>query len=213
MITRRRAPKGTMARAGRGDDDPEVQEHQLREIRNRILLAFERRARTQGIRAIRMGSIATELGISTRRIYECFPGKADIIHALMERWAAEWEEGQRAEFSRDRDPVERLKDRTTLHLKLNRRFSAAFWIELERDYPAAYQMFAVVLDRIMQRIADWLDPKTRLDLPAGFASAMLLHFITLATRTHEPWPFSTSREDAIRAAVDIWAYGALRRDD
>lgn len=185
----------------------------LADIRIRIVRAFERRARTEGIRAIKMGVLASQLGVSTRRLYECFPSKADIVGALMDQWASEWEEGQRAEFKRERDPVERLKERAGLHLKLNQRFSSAFWIELERDYPEAYQRFNAALDRILRRLRAWLSGRVRSDLSPDFATEMLIHFIGVCTRTHEPWPFSVSRTDALDAFIEIWAGGALRQND
>lgn len=55
-------------------------------MRDRILRTADRLFYTQGIQAVGVDTIAAEVGISKRTLYNHFGSKADLIRAYLERW-------------------------------------------------------------------------------------------------------------------------------
>jgi len=62
------------------------------EIRDRIIEGAEELFRTYGIKSVTMDSIANELGISKRTIYEVFSDKDDLLIAVLRRMAKKQKE-------------------------------------------------------------------------------------------------------------------------
>ncbi len=55
-------------------------------MQERILRAADRLFYAHGIQAIGVDTIAADVGISKRTLYNHFPSKADLIRAYLERW-------------------------------------------------------------------------------------------------------------------------------
>lgn len=70
-------------------------------MRDRILRAADRLFYAEGIQAVGVDTIAAEVGISKRTLYNHFASKADLIRAYLERW------GQPESVS-DLPPAERI---------------------------------------------------------------------------------------------------------
>jgi AcrR family transcriptional regulator len=62
-------------------DGQENRDHQ----RQRILEAFEERARADGPRGVVMAELARDLSMSTRTLYQHFDSKAELVHEILGR--------------------------------------------------------------------------------------------------------------------------------
>ena len=72
---------------------PEVSES-LMKMRTRILTGFESMARDAGPKGVIMTELVTQLGISTKTLYRCFPNKSQLVTELIRSWSIEQIEHQ-----------------------------------------------------------------------------------------------------------------------
>ncbi|MBW2315424.1 MAG: TetR/AcrR family transcriptional regulator [Deltaproteobacteria bacterium] len=84
----------------------ESRDHQ----RQRILKAFEERARANGPRGVVMAELARDLGISTRTLYQHFASKAELVHEILGRWAVEVDADQARRLTSKESLQERMID-------------------------------------------------------------------------------------------------------
>ena len=110
--------------------------------RERILAAFEERARKLGIRGVVMSELASELGISKKTLYQHFPSKEALVRAMidveMERMHERMHDrGDELEAMAD-SPKDLIKCWAEKILE-EQRFARIFWEELETDYPNAHE--------------------------------------------------------------------------
>ena len=181
--------------------------------RDRILDAFEQRARQDGPRSVVMAELARELGISTRTLYQQFASKAEIVHAIMERWAAEVAEQQRARQRASWTTLERIQDAARSWVDGQGRFSRAFWSQLRHDYPEANEVMNGQIRRILTTARERLAPRLRGDLHRGLSLTLLLEIMRRAADPALCDRLGLARQDAISQAVELWAVGALGPDE
>jgi AcrR family transcriptional regulator len=177
--------------------------------RDRILDAFEERARQDGPRSVVMAELARDLGISTRTLYQQFASKAEIVHAIMERWAAEVAEQHRARQRASWTTLERIQDAARSWVEGQGRFSRAFWSQLRREYPEAHEVMNGQIRRILVTAREQLAPRLRGGLHRGLALTLLLELMRRAADPALCDKLGIARQDAISQAVELWAVGAL----
>ena len=181
------------------------------QLEERILKEFSGRARKSGLRAVVMADLARDLQISTKTLYRLFPTKADLVQRLMERWAGRFEKDLAAgRTASDQLPfVEQLLTTSEVWQASRRRFSAQFWDELERDYPASAALLSDARARlrthVMERLGPHMAPGLEPDLALELFDAALARALDPAVRKR----FGIDPRTAIRNAVRIWAGGAL----
>ena len=176
----------------------------------RILRAFAARAATAGPRAVVMAELARDLGISTKTLYRIFPSKAQLVHALMERWAARLEvQLQREEASESGPFVDQLLRTSQVWHDNRRRFGPAFWSELQADYPDAYGLVVDGRQRLRERTLERLRPFLREDLSAPLAMELFDAGLARAMDPDVQGRFGVDGATAVRTAVRVWAGGAL----
>src|SRR5262245_55340932 len=59
------------------------------QVRDQILEAFSGKAKREGLRAVQMGELASELRMSASTLYKLFPSKESLVLACVDRWADE----------------------------------------------------------------------------------------------------------------------------
>lgn len=177
-------------------------------LRGRVVRAFARRARSTGIRAVSMASLARDLGISTKTLYRAFDSKEQLVEAAVATWV------QRLLAQLDAptlpaDPVRALLHSSEVWEEQSRRFAPPFWEDLQREYPAAY---ATVLDarrRYRAAVRERAQGYLRDELPAELALELL--DVLLGSVLDNA---SSAGRDEVRkrllVALDVWAHGALK---
>jgi len=181
--------------------------------RQRILAAFSARARRSGIRAVRMGEIASELRMSAVTLYKHFPSKDELVTAMVDAWALdlaaidalEWDKAKSC-----RSALELLlgwADAWTAGLS---QVSPAFFEDLKRDHPAAWDRFHAVIGERKLVAARHLAPLLREDVHPIAAFLMLDSLVMQAADPRFVETVGISRRDAVRAALSVWGGGALQ---
>jgi len=182
-------------------------------MRERILAAFSARARRAGIRAVRMGEIATELRMSAVTLYKHFASKDELVNAMVDAWALElaaidalqWEKAQSC-----RSALELLLEWADAWTAGLSQVSRAFFEDLKRDHPAAWDRFHAVIDERKLVAARHLAPLLRDDVHPFAAFFMLDSLVMQAADPRFVETLGISRRDAVRAALSIWGGGALK---
>ncbi|MEW6775608.1 MAG: TetR/AcrR family transcriptional regulator [Bdellovibrionota bacterium] len=182
-------------------------------VRRKILTAFSTWARRSGIRAVVMGELATQLRMSAMTLYKHFPSKDDLVEAMVEDWALElaavdaldWEKVKNCKSVLD--VLAAWADAWTASLS---RVSPAFFDDLRRDHPAAWDRFQSVIEERKLASAKYLLPLLRPDVDPGAALVFLDRLVTLAADPALADQLGISRQDTVRAALSIWAGGAMK---
>jgi AcrR family transcriptional regulator len=180
------------------------------DAREKILLAFAERAGRTGIRGVVMADLAADLGMSKKTLYQHFESKDALVLALVEQWTERTRTASRAAVGAEPDPHALLRgwaERWTQNLA---RFSPEFWRELERDQPRAHALLRETQlegrKRIRAYVAKHLRAGVRDDLAAEIFGLLVAHFRD--PRVCER--LGMTQRDAMVAAIDLWAEGALR---
>ena len=180
----------------------------------RIVRAFAARARSQGIRAIVMDEIVRELGISKKTLYKHFASKTDLVRALIERWERR--------LTDPGDPISNPREGTALGAirkwvaswyRNDAQYSPAFWTELKRDYPDIYGIYQQALAARMRPLADMLAPYLRPGVSMEFATEMYFGVVRLTRDPGRCERMGMTREEAMIAAIEMWAQGVLTDPD
>src|SRR5262245_27451019 len=188
---------------GCGEADP---------ARERILRLFSAKAKRAGIRAVLMGELASELRMSAKTLYKHFASKDDLVQAMVDAWALEIAAIQALEWEKVESCASALEvllvwaDAWTASLS---QVTPAFFSDLHRDHPDAWQRFQ---DRITERkmvAAKYLGPYLRDDLHAMTAFAILDNLAMQASDPRFVERLGVSRREAVRTAVSVWGGGAL----
>jgi AcrR family transcriptional regulator len=156
-----------------------------------------------------MAELARDLGISTRTLYQRFPSKGDLVMAMMERWADALAREQERRLRRRMTPLASMTEAAVGWIEARERFSPVFWRELAREYPDAARVFRSRVRANMERARERLIPLMRPDLDSALALELLLEMVQLATDTDRCERVGLTRREAARAALDLWARGAL----
>jgi AcrR family transcriptional regulator len=158
-----------------------------------------------------MAELARDLGISTKTLYRLFPTKADLVHRLLERWAGRFEQDLESGMgSADELPfAEQLLRTSEVWRASRRRFSAQFWDEVERDYPASAALLQDARERLRAQVKVRLGPHIKPGLHPELAlelfDAVLAGALDPAVRRRS----GVDGRTAVRNAVRIWSSGAL----
>jgi AcrR family transcriptional regulator len=177
----------------------------------RILSTFSERAKRAGIRSVVMGELATELGMSISTLYGHFPSKEHLVGAMVDRWCAELathdaliEDEAIPIAARFRTWGDAWSDRIV-------QYSPAFFRDLGRDYPDQSARLKRDLEARKARGAGILRPHLRPELVPAAAFALLDLIYTHAHDSRLGEEVGVARRDVVRAALAIWARGALRK--
>jgi AcrR family transcriptional regulator len=177
--------------------------------RHRILVAFERRASVAGPRAVVIAELVRGLGISTRTLYRLFPNKAAMVDALMVSWAQLWAERQQQGLEEGLGPRQRIEYAALNWLEHSSKFSEEFWLQLQRDFPAAHQIYQNEYAAFLERSRENLSPAVRPDLNPDLALLTLMTMIDGAADSKRCEQLNITPRDATLQIIDIWASGAL----
>jgi AcrR family transcriptional regulator len=182
------------------------------QVRERILAAFSERAKRSGIRGIVMADLLQELHMSASTLYQHFPSKDDLVKASVERWAGE--------IAGDAFAGKPSKDAKVIYDQLiawaeawsdaQAQFAPAFIGDLQRDYPAAWEVFQRHVTTSKRNGAARLTPGIKPGLQPEIALALLGVILTHITDPELPDRLRVSRHEFIRTCIAIWAGGALR---
>ncbi|HKJ25140.1 MAG TPA: TetR/AcrR family transcriptional regulator [Myxococcota bacterium] len=189
--------------------DSELQDARAR-ARERILDAFTEGARSAGPRNVVMAELARDLGISTRTLYQHFPSKADLVAALMDRWADEVQADHLARTASGRSPYEQMLSAAEGWLQGQCAFSASFWAQLERDFPEAFARYQGRLRQILDAGRRHLMPYIREDLDKDLALALMQASLRVAADPERCDRLGLSRQEAVRQALEAWVRGTMR---
>lgn len=193
-------------------------ESQREALRRRIVDEFGARAGREGIRAVIMSELASELGVSTKTIYREFENKADIVTALLGEWSQRVL-SRRAERATLEDPVERLTEAIKHVAQATWNFSPEFWKELVEDYPEAWQHYAKTIDSVREEdsrdFVRLMRPEIPVDLGSHLLETMVWAVVSRASRDGSAYPGGSKLGDdhelgdEIEFAVQIFCSGAL----
>jgi AcrR family transcriptional regulator len=181
-------------------------------VRQRILDEFSARAARSGIRSVVMMELASELRMSATTLYNHFPSKGDLVTAMIERWVADVGSSEVTALERRiaQDPMEGLVGWAEAWSRSTARYAHAFWNDLRRDYPDAWTLFQNEIQRRKAAGAALLGPFLRDDVHPATAMAILDRILALASDPRKCEQLGTSRSEAIRTGIRLWARGALR---
>lgn len=177
-----------------------------------ILEAFSVRATRMGLRALRMTELASELRMSASTLYKFFPSKEALAAACVERWADQLAAAESAKPSaRPHDPFEQFVRWIEAWADENAALSPAFAHDLRTDHPAAWKRYREVINERKARGAALLRPLIKPDVDSRVALALLDVIFRTVIDPAFAQRLQTSRREALRSAVMIWAGGAISR--
>jgi AcrR family transcriptional regulator len=182
-------------------------------VRERILEAFSERARRVGIRAVLMGELASELRMSAMTLYKHFASKDALVAEMVEGWALElaaidaldWEKAKSCSTA-----LEVLLSWADAWTKSLSQVSPAFFQDLRRDHPDAWQRFTEEIEARKQVAGTHLAPFVRSDLDPATVFLMLDTLVMQAADPAFGERLGVSRRDAVRTAIALRGGGALR---
>lgn len=190
-----------------------TQAEQPERVRERILVAFSARARRMGVRAVLMADLASDLRMSAMTLYKHFASKDDLVDATVDAWALELAAIDALDWDRAQSCATALEvllswaDAWTASLS---QVSPAFFADLHRDHPEAWQRFNAVIDERKQVAAERLAPFLRDDMQPDVVFPMLDLLVTQAANPRFVERLGVSRREAVRVAIELWGGGALR---
>jgi AcrR family transcriptional regulator len=181
-------------------------------VRERILSVFSAKAKRAGIRAVVMGELAGELRMSAMTLYKHFASKDELVSAMVDAWALELA----AIDSLDWTQVDTCESALEMLLAWADAWTAslgevapAFFRDLRRDHPAAWERFQAVIEDRKQIAAGYLGRFLRPDVHSGAMLLLLDQLVMTAADPRFVERLGISRREAVRAALSIWGGGAL----
>jgi AcrR family transcriptional regulator len=183
------------------------------QLRERILQTFSAKAKRFGIRPLLMTELATELRMSASTLYKLFPSKQALALACVERWADELgaAEAAKRDPARPHDDFEQYLRWIDAWADANANLSPAFSRDLKIEYPEVWKRYSDVMEERKRRGAKLLRPMLRPDVDERVAFALLNTIFATVLEPEFAERMQTSRREALRSAVSIWAGGALAR--
>jgi AcrR family transcriptional regulator len=181
------------------------------QVRARILEAFSAKAKRYGLRALMMNELATELRMSATTLYKLYPSKEALALACVERWADELGAAEAAEQAKkqSRDGLEQYMHWIDAWAEANADLSPAFARDLRSDYPTVWKRYRDILESRKRRGANLLRPLLKPEIDARVALALLNTIFTTVLEPEFAERLHTSRRDALRTSIMIWAGGAI----
>ena len=181
-------------------------------LRARVLAVFEQHARTVGPRNVVISQLVSEVGISSKTLYRLFDNKAHIVAALIDSWADVWFAKREQGLNEGLQPKQRIELLITQWMDHIGRFSAEFWLQLERDFPEAHAVYQEHYQLFMAYSRRSLLDTVREDLNADLALSTLMVMIRHASEQTVSERCDMTRRSALRAVIDLWATGALKKE-
>jgi len=224
--TRKRAARGhakggSSGSAGKNGAKPRARraatsttEQAAEAVREKILTGFSSRARRSGIRGVLMGELATDLRMSAMTLYKHFSSKDELVTAMVDAWALELAAIDALDWDNVKSCASALEvllawaDAWTESLAS---VSPAFFRDLRRDHPEAWERFNAVIDERKRVAGKHLRPYLREDLPQTAVFSMLDELVVRAADPRYADMLGLSRRETVRAALSIWGGGALRQ--
>lgn len=201
----RAAKSAPRARGRNGSQDAD-------RVRERILEAFSAKARRSGIRSVVMGELASELRMSAMTLYKHFASKDDLVTAVVDAWALELAAIDALEWDKIRNSesaLEVLFAWADVWTGIMSTVSPAFFDDLRRDHPTAWERFARIITERKESSQKYLLPFIRPDVHPVAALFMLDHLVTHAADPGFAEQFGISRQESVRTAISLWGGGAL----
>jgi len=181
-------------------------------LRRRILEVFERQAHVVGPRGVVISELVAELGISSKTLYRHFDTKGHIVCELMVAWSEHWFTLQQRGLTDGLGPKQRIETIAVNWLDHLGRFSEQFWLQLERDFPEANQVYQQQYQSFLERSRRNLVDVVRADLNPDLALSTLMSMITHATDAQVCDQFNLTRKNALLQVIDLWTQGAFRQE-
>jgi AcrR family transcriptional regulator len=179
--------------------------------RELVIQAFLGRARQVGIRSVVMGELANELRMSPSTLYRYFRSKGELVEACVERWAEDLAAATSIDDvpSGDWTPAELVGRWADSWSDAVSRYSSAWWSDLRRGYPDAWNTFERAMRTQKQRGAAILRPNLRKDVHAEVALAVLELILDNISDPDMCERLGVTRRDAIQNAIAVWTRGAM----
>ncbi|KZX57038.1 hypothetical protein A3709_04510 [Halioglobus sp. HI00S01] len=181
-------------------------------LRARVLSVFEQHARTVGPRNVVISQLVREVGISSRTLYRLFDSKAHIVTALIDSWADIWFSRRERGLKEGLQPKQRIELLITQWMDHIGRFSAEFWLQLERDFPEAHAVYVEHYQLFMAHSRRSLLDTIRQDLNADLALSTLMVMMRHASEQNVFERCDMTRRSALHTVIDLWATGALKKE-
>jgi len=181
-------------------------------LRQRILKTFEDQARVAGPRGVIISELVSELGISSKTLYRHFDNKEHIVYELMTVWSEHWLSLQQLGFSKGLTPKQRIETIAVNWVEHMGRFSEQFWLQLERDFPEAFEIHQQQYQGFLERSRQNLQALIREDLNPDLALSTLMSMINHAADSQLCDRLNLTRKNALLQLIDLWTKGAFRRE-
>jgi len=179
-------------------------------LRQRILKIFEDQARVVGPRGVIISELVSELGISSKTLYRHFDNKEHIVYELMTAWSEHWLSLQQRGFTNGLTPKQRIETIAVNWVEHMGRFSEQFWLQLERDFPEAFEIHQQQYQEFLERSRQNLVALIREDLNPDLALSTLMSMINHATDSQLCDRLNLTRKNALLQLIDLWTKGAFR---
>ncbi len=187
---------------------PEVSEN-LVKMRTRIINGFESLARDPGPKGVVMTHLVSQLGISTKTLYRCFPNKTQLVIEMIRTWSIEQTQNQQRRIQSTLTPRERIVEASLSWLEHYGQFSDCFWLQLARDYPEAQALYQRQYDEFIERSRQNISPFVKPQLNADLVLSGLMVLLEHAGNLELCEQLNITRKTAINQTVNVWADGAL----
>ncbi len=181
-----------------------------KEPRERILDAFEERARKVGIRGVVMSELARELGISKKTLYQHFASKEALVRAMIDDMSGRLHERANELEAMADSPGDLMRLWADEVLESEESYTPVFWQDLETEYPEAHAAMTRQLDEARERAKAQLTLHLRPDVTPEVALATYEAILSKATDPELCERLKMTRQESVMAALEIWARGALR---
>jgi len=92
------------------------------------------------------------------------------------------------------------------------RFSEQFWLQLERNFPEAFELYQQQYQAFLERSRQNLLALIREDLNPDLALSTLMSMINHAIDSQLCDQLNLTRKNALLQVIDLWTQGAFRRE-
>jgi len=130
----------------------------------------------------------------------------------MTTWSEHWLSLQQRGFSDGLGPKQRIETIAVNWVEHMGRFSEQFWVQLERDFPEAFEVHQQQYQSFLERSRQNLLALIREDLNPDLALSTLMNMINHAIDSQLCDQLNLTRKNALLQVIDLWAQGAFRRE-
>ena len=181
-------------------------------VRKQILSHFAQRSSREGISAVSLSRLATELGMSIATIYKHFPSKEDLVAAAIKDWVQQYTASESViENQKNASRADGLEIWANARAESLAQFSSVFWRELKRDYPQVWDEFNTAFVKTRQAGRELLEPYLRPNLNGDLAFELFDLIFTHVSKPEVAEKHGITRQEALTFAAKLWSNGALGR--